>query len=201
MAEGYAESPVRDEVVYQKKLRVAQEYFSPNMSVFEFACGTGRTAIAHAAHVNHVLATDFSENMLKIAKENARVAGAENITFELTSIEALDAGTKSFDAVIGLSVLHLLEDKQRAIKKAHELLKPGGVFISSTPCLSRSSFRFKCRRVIAHWFGVGPLVRFYSAAQLEEAVVEAGFAIERRWEPSSDPLKSLFLIARKCAEP
>ena len=67
IAKRYAKSPVKNEIVYQKKLQVTQEYFKPNMKVLEFGCGTGSTAIAHASYVNHILAADFSENMLEIA--------------------------------------------------------------------------------------------------------------------------------------
>ena len=109
IAKRYAKSPVKNEIVYQKKLQVTQEYFKPNMKVLEFGCGTGSTAIAHASYVNHILATDFSENMLEIAREKARLSGIENITFELTTIENLEAASKSFNAVLGLNILHLVK--------------------------------------------------------------------------------------------
>lgn len=59
-ASGYAKSAIKDEKSYHKKLAVTQAYLRPDWSVFEFGCGTGTTAILHAPHVRHILATDIS---------------------------------------------------------------------------------------------------------------------------------------------
>ena len=195
IAKRYAKSPVKNEIVYQKKLQVTQEYFKPNMKVLEFGCGTGSTAIAHASYVNHILATDFSENMLEIAREKARLSGIENITFELTTIENLEAASKSFNAVLGLNILHLVEDKQKIMAKVHELLEPGGFFVSSTPCLANTSIFLRYLLPIANRLGIAPSVKFFSGEELETAITQAGFLIDYRWEP--DSTASLFLIAKK----
>lgn len=47
IANKYSQQPIADEVSYQKKLQVTQGYFNPEMSVLEFGCGTGLTAIIH----------------------------------------------------------------------------------------------------------------------------------------------------------
>ena len=68
IAEKYAKQPIADEASYQKKLQVTQEYFTPEMEVLEFGCGTGSTAIIHAPYVKQIRAIDISENMIAIAK-------------------------------------------------------------------------------------------------------------------------------------
>ena len=77
-ARRYARSPVSDEAAYQTKLAKTQEYFSPEMTVLEFGCGTGSTAIVHAPHVARLDAIDFSENMIAIARDKAAAAGRAN---------------------------------------------------------------------------------------------------------------------------
>lgn len=44
-AEGYAKTPISDEVTYRKKLAETQSVFSPDMHISEFGCGTGTTAV------------------------------------------------------------------------------------------------------------------------------------------------------------
>ena len=66
-------------------------------------------------------------------------------------MEEFSAPEGSYDMVLGLSILHLLEDTGAAIAKVHRMLKPGGVFITSTACLGD---RMK-------WFGyVAPVGSF-----------------------------------------
>jgi methylase of polypeptide subunit release factors len=59
------------------------------MTVLEFGCGTGSTAIAHAPYVKRILATDVSAKMIEIARANAERAGIENVTFGQAAVEEL----------------------------------------------------------------------------------------------------------------
>tara|TARA_A100001037_G_scaffold250541_1_gene233644 strand:- start:1863 stop:2468 length:606 start_codon:yes stop_codon:yes gene_type:complete len=197
MAVRFSASPVANEEIYEEKLRVSRKYFTHHTKVLEFGCGTGGTAIAHSPYVQSIVAVDFSKNMLDIAREKSDLAKVKNIEFVESGIEDLDVKDSSFDAVLGLGILHLLQSEQSVIDKVYRILQPGGVFISSTPCLSNASLLFKLRRLIAYWFGFGPLIRFYSSRCLESAILKSGFQIVHKWEPGSDPLKSIFLIARK----
>ena len=47
-AKGYAKRPVPDEAAYQRKLKMTQDYLTPDMEVLELGCGTGTTALIHA---------------------------------------------------------------------------------------------------------------------------------------------------------
>ena len=134
IANRYAKQPIADEAAYQKKLEVTRSYFRPEMEVLEFGCGTGLTAISHAPHVTHIQAIDISPKMLEIARARADEAQVNNVTFECATIESFEAPEASLDAVLGLSILHLLKDKEAAIAKVYQMLKPSGLFVSSTVC-------------------------------------------------------------------
>ena len=133
-AEGYAKRPVADEAAYRKKLRVTQEYLEQDMEVLELACGTGTTAIHHAPFVKHILAVDISRKMIEIARAKAVAENVENVTFEQSSIADLFVQDASYDVVMAHSILHLVESKEAVIARIHRMLKPGGVFVSSTIC-------------------------------------------------------------------
>lgn len=195
IADKYSKQPIADEVSYQKKLQVTQEYLKPDWSVLEFGCGTGSTAIIHAPHVKQIRAIDISSEMIKIAQGKAKVQGIENITFEQLTIEELEVESSTYDAVLGLSILHLLENKEEAIAKVHRILKPGGIFITSTTCLGDTMGWFKLIAPIGKALGFFPLVKVFTVQDLTESLTDGGFAIDYQWQPSKD--KAIFIVAKK----
>ncbi|WP_299615299.1 class I SAM-dependent methyltransferase [Pelagibius sp.] len=197
VAEGYAKKPVADEAAYQKKLQVTRGYFRPDMEVLEFGCGTGSTAIAHAPYVKHIRATDISAKMIEIAKGKAEAGKVGNVTFEQSSFDELQAPERSYDAVMGHSILHLLESKEDAIAKVHRLLKPGGVFVSSTVCIGDFMRWLRFIAPIGRFFGLMPLVKIFTEEDLVAALTAGGFAIDYRWSPKKG--KGLFIVAKKVA--
>jgi len=195
IAERYARKPVADEAAYQEKLRVTREYLRPDMEVLEFGCGTGSTAIAHAPYVKHILATDISAKMIEIARDKAAAGNVDNVTFERTAIEDLAGGDQTFDAVMGHSILHLVDDKDATISKVHALLKPGGIFVSSTACIADRMKFFKLIAPIGAFFGLIPLVRVFSRQDLIDSLTGAGFTIEHQ-QLSKNGL-TVFIVAKK----
>jgi ubiquinone/menaquinone biosynthesis C-methylase UbiE len=196
-AERYAKSPVSDEATYQKKLAETQSFLRPDMRILEFGCGTGTTAIHHAPCVQQVDAIDISENMLEIGRGKARAAGVDNITFTLGTLADFNAEEASFDAVLGLNVIHLLPDRQAALAEVARILKPGGIFVSSTVCLGHSYLRFiKLITPLGKLLGLMPDVFIMSEADLANEVKGAGFEIERQWRHGKNGI-AVFMIARK----
>ncbi len=195
IAERYSKRPVADETAYQRKLQVTREYFLPDMEVLEFGCGTGSTAIAHAPHVKHILAIDMSSKMIEIAQGKADAKNLENVTFKRSTIDELSASDQGFDAVLGLSILHLLANKDETIAKVHKMLKPGGIFVSSTACIGDTMKFFKVIAPIGKFFGLMPMLKVFTTKELEESLTVAGFAIDYQWQPGKG--KSVFIVAKK----
>jgi len=195
IAERYSRKPVADEATYQKKLEVTREHFRPDMEVLEVGCGTGSTAIAHAPYVKHIRATDISSKMIEIAKGKADAAGVDNVTFEVETVEAMRMPDDSVDVVLALSILHLLEDKEQAIAKVFRMLRPGGIFVSSTMCLGDTMKFFKLIGPIGRFLGLMPLVRVFTAKQLDESLTNGGFEIEHHSQAGKD--KAVFIVAKK----
>ncbi len=195
IADKYSKQPIADEASYRKKLKITQEYFKPDWSVLEFGCGTGSTAIIHAPHVKHLRAIDISGNMIAIAKGKAETQNINNITFEQLTIEELEVEDCTYDAVLGLSILHLLKDKEQAIAKVYKMLKPGGIFVTSTTCMGDAYSWFKLIAPIGKALGFFPLVRVFTAQHLIDSLTDAGFKIDYQWQPSKD--KAIFIIAKK----
>jgi 2-polyprenyl-3-methyl-5-hydroxy-6-metoxy-1,4-benzoquinol methylase len=167
------------------------------MKVLEFGCGTGSTALTHATHVAHIDAIDFSEKMIAIAKEKAMNQGVGNVTFRTATIEGWQAEDHRYDAILGLSILHLLEDKEAVLRKVHQLLKPDGIFISSTVCMATNRGVWRWILPLGNALGVLPLVKTFSADELMESMQQTGFSIESHWRPHPDG--SIFIVAKAVA--
>ncbi len=194
LAERYASQPIADEAAYQRKLQITRDYLRPDMDVLEFGCGTGGTAILHAPHVRQITAIDFSASMLAIARRKAAETGVGNLSFEQADITSFAAPQGSFDVILGLSILHLLADKDAVIAKVFRLLKPGGVFISSTTCVGDTMGLFKLIAPLGKAVGLLPQLDVMTTAELVASLTGAGFAIEQQWQPGRG--KAVFIVAR-----
>ena len=195
VAEKYAKQPIADEAAYQKKLAVTRDYLRPDMEVLEIGCGTGSTAICHAPYVKHIRAIDFSANMIAIAQGNAEAEHIDNVTFEQAIIEDLNSPEQSLDAVLGLSILHLLKNKEAAIAKVYQMLKPGGLFVTSTVCVGDTMGWLKLIAPIGQFLGFLPFVQFLTAQALADSLIHAGFELDYQWQPSKG--KAVFIVAKK----
>jgi len=193
VAKGYSKKPIDDEAGYQKKLQVTREYFRQDMEVLEFGCGTGSTAIAHAPYVKSILAIDVSSKMLEIAQGKAETKNIENVTFKRSSIDTLNMPNKTLDAVLGLSILHLLDNKEEVIVKVHKMLKPGGIFITNTVCIGNFMKFLKFILPVGKIFGL--IVKVFDSKELEDSLTEAGFKIDFQMQSNEGAVE--FIIATK----
>lgn len=195
VAAGYSKQPIADTESYARKLAATQALMRPDMAVLEFGCGTGSTALEHASHVARLVATDVSAAMIDIAREKAAQANINNVSFEPAGVEDFEAPDASFDMVLALNLFHLLPDRSAALAKIHRLLKPGGIFVSSTVCLADRMWFLRPIIPIMQWIGKAPYVSFLSADAMLQEVTAAGFKEQEHW--SHGRTNSLFLIATK----
>lgn len=195
IADRYSRRPISDEAVYEKKLDITRKYFRPDMEVLEIGCGTGTTAIAHAPHVGHILATDLAPRMIEIATEKAEAANIDNVTFRVSSVDVLDLPDASIDAVMAHNLLHLLEDREPAIADIQRMLKPGGVFVTSTACLGDMMLLLQLIVPVGRLLRLFPLVKVFSTAELKRSFEKFGFEIDYEWLPKKNA--AVFIVCRK----
>ena len=163
------------------------------MEVLEFGCGTGSTAITHAPYVKHIRAIDISSKMIAIAQAKADESNIDNVNFERSSIDEYSAPDRSLNVVLGLSILHLLNNKEEVIAKVHGILKPGGIFVTSTACIGDTKKYFRIIAPIGRLFGL--MLRVFTTNELEGSLIDAGFEIDHQWQSGKD--KAVFIVAKK----
>ncbi|MEL6516066.1 MAG: class I SAM-dependent methyltransferase [Pseudomonadota bacterium] len=175
IAEKYAKQPVADVPTYEHTLARTRAYLRPTDQVLELGCGTGSTALTLSQDVAQVTATDISGEMIRIAE--AKAEGFGNVAFQRAAADADEFADGAFDAVLGYNLLHLLETPMRTVLQAHRVLKPGGVFITKTPCLGDGAVWLRLVIPVMQAFGKAPYVGFPKAAELDGMMREAGFEI------------------------
>ncbi len=194
-AKRFAAAQIKDLESYERRIEAIEAALSPEARLLDMACGSGALAVRLAPKVGHIDAIDISAKMIAIARARAQEAGMDNIAFQRSSIEAFQADQASYDGVLAMSILHLLDDWRAAIAKAHALLKPGGFLASNTHCLEDEKKRLKFFVRIGVPLAIMPNIQVIPKQALLAAIRDAGFVIEDEWQKSAK--KPLFILARK----
>lgn len=95
---------------------------------------------------------DMTDEMLSLANENKRKAGAENVEFLKGEIEHIPLPDNSVDVIISNCVINLSADKDRVLNEAFRVLKPGGRFAVSD-VVTRGEMRPEIRQSVLLWVG------------------------------------------------
>lgn len=197
MADKYSRQPIANQKAYEIKLDLTREYFTPESKVLEFGCGTGSTAILHAPYVQQIDAIDVSSEMIRIARDKLAPEGLENVRFEVADMDSYQTQPETYDAALGLNILHLLDNRMAAMGRVYEALKPGGYFISSTMCL-REKLMFRLMEPLfplMHTLGQWPHVFRFTAKRLQDDIESIGFKTVHYWQPGNGPV--LFIVGQK----
>ena len=183
-----------------KIIGLSKKYLNPNSVVLDYGCATGSIALEIASLTKEVHGIDISSNMVEIAKTKADERNIKNVGFTWAAIFDESLGNESFDVILSLSILHLVEDSAQVMDRVNRLLKPGGIFISATPCLGERTFLSVLMNVpifLLSNVGVIPSITFFSASSLTALITNSGFQTIEQQDLSVRPLRECFIVARK----
>lgn len=116
--------------VYKNLGKVIAEEIDSEDTVLECACGTGAISRHIAPKCRLLVATDYSEGMLKQTKKNLK--DFHNVIIKRADITQLNCRDARFDKVVAGNVVHLLADPYRAVRELERVCKPGGKIIIPT---------------------------------------------------------------------
>lgn len=134
-AKRYDYSERQFESVFKEVVSKTKEYLNTSDEVMDFGCATGTKTLELAGATKQIHGLDISDEMIKAARKKKNELKITNASFIQGSIFNKDFEKASFDKIISFGVIHLLDDKEKVIQRIHELLKPGGLFVSTTACL------------------------------------------------------------------
>jgi arsenite methyltransferase len=144
--------------------------------VLDLGSGGGIDVLLSARRVGptgRAYGLDMTDEMLSLARENQRKAGVENVEFLKGEIEHIPLPDSSVDVVISNCVINLSSDKDRVLKEAFRVLKPGGRFAVSD-VVTRGEVPEGVRQNMLLWVGciAGALDDYQYVAKLARAGFE-----------------------------
>jgi arsenite methyltransferase len=148
----------------------------PGESVLDLGSGGGIDVLLSAKRVGptgKAYGLDMTDDMLVLARENQRQAGVTNVEFLKGEIENIPLPDNSVDVIISNCVINLSADKDRVLREAFRVLKPGGRFAVSDVVV-RGSVPDEVRKSMLLWVGciAGALEENEYAAKLSRAGFE-----------------------------
>ena len=198
IAPKYAADPIKDVGGYERTLVRTRHFLKSTDTVLELGCGTGTTALRLAPHVKRLIATDLSGEMIAIARDKAAARDCRSVEFSVGTPDSAAWPDGTFDAVLAFNLLHLVAGRANALAQVSRLLKPGGLFVSKTPCLSEMNRLIRFALPVMQFVGKAPHVDCFTADELERDIVAAGMTIVERARHGSgrkDP--RIFLVGQK----
>jgi SAM-dependent methyltransferase len=128
---------------------------SPGETVLDLGSGGGIDVLLSARRVGpggKAYGLDMTDEMLALARENQRKAGLANVEFLKGEIENVPLPDRSVDVVISNCVINLSADKDKVLREAFRVLRPGGRFAVSDVVV-RGEIPPEIRRSLELWAG------------------------------------------------
>jgi len=143
-------------------------------TVLDLGSGAGADVLISARRVGQTgraIGLDMTDEMLELARTNARDAGIDNVEFVKGYIEEIPLADESVDVVISNCVINLAADKRKVLAETARVLKPGGRFAVSD-VIADPDMDEATRADMQEWTGciAGALTR----AEFEEALAASG---------------------------
>ncbi len=111
---------------FKKFSQLLAPYLNKNMRVLEIGCGIGQLSYLLADSVAHFVATDFSEEMIKVCNKQSK----PNLTFKVEDGGNLSFDDDSFQCVIIANVLHIVPNANQIIGEVKRVLQDDGIIFA-----------------------------------------------------------------------
>jgi len=148
---------------------------NPGEVVLDLGSGGGIDVLLSAKRVGptgKAYGLDMTDEMLALANENKHKAGAANVEFLKGEIENIPLPDNSVDVIISNCVINLSADKDRVLREAFRVLKPGGR-LAVSDVVTRGVISEEIRKSVLLW--VGCIAGALDKAEYREKLAEAGF--------------------------
>lgn len=198
MATSYDREERKASKKQQQILQLIESELKLTDTVLDFGCATGLFSVAIAPKVKAVHGTDISSRMIEQANTKAEKAGVTNVTFTQDFLEKSSLHKKQFNLIIILHVLHLVDDPKATLKRLAELLQPGGILVTVTPCLGKKPL-LKTILIFLSRFGLVPKMHAFHPNQLKAIFQECQLEITLDDTITNSPSEQI-IVAKKAQD-
>ena len=192
----YYEGQEGKELKENRAFEETKKHLKDTYVVLDFGCGVGLISNEIAKMVKEVHGIDISSKMIEFAKNNAAELKIKNVNFSKATIFDNEYKNETFDVITAYSVLHLLEDPNPDVRKINKLLKPGGLFISETPCLGQKKGFVSSFLTFLSKIKLVPKIKPLKFSDIENLLEENNFQIIEKKE-FVDTVPNYFIVVKK----
>ncbi|MFK7803409.1 MAG: class I SAM-dependent methyltransferase [Anaerolineae bacterium] len=181
---------------YSKTLFEIKRHLKSSDVVLDFGCASGEFSLDIAADITYLHGIDTSGRMIDLAKKKLQGRRHQNASFSHADLFDESIEKYRYSAVVALNVLHLVDDLPAILDRLTDLLPPGGLLISTTPCLGERRKLLRATINIMSKVGVAPTVSDLTTAGLKQMITESQFELVET-AIHNEAFSELWLVARK----
>lgn len=174
---------------YRKEISITAEKFISSLkgNILDVGCGSGRNFMK--VEDLKWYACDFSSEMLKYAKENAKSMGLD-IELKKCRSSKIEYSDNFFDGVICFAVMHCIntdDERKKTIEEIFRVLKPNGLALISSWGFKSPQLKNKEKESCVYWTKrQGEKIKrynyVYDLKELEDLCRSVGFEVVKSWE-------------------
>jgi ubiquinone/menaquinone biosynthesis C-methylase UbiE len=147
----------------------------PGETILDLGSGGGIDVLLSARRVGptgKVYGLDMTDEMLALARENQKKAGATNVEFLKGEIEKIPLPDNSVDVILSNCVINLAADKDKVLREAFRVLRPGGR-VAVSDVVVRGAVPAEVRKSVELW--IGCLAGALEESEYRSKLTKAGF--------------------------
>lgn len=180
------------EEAYKSSINKSLQYINSDSHVLDLACGTGILSLALAKYASKITGIDISGKMIEVAQKKAKNQNVGNVEFLVADAYQIDYPENSFDVILLFNTLHVVQEPESVLRKAHSLLKPEGKLVMATDCYSETLFG-----VIKIWLtiqklltkiGIIPILSFFKKTDIDKILETCNYKILERDDLHVNPV-------------
>lgn len=189
------------DTTYDTIIANTPKYLNKEDVILDFACATGLYSIAFASQVKYIDAFDLSPKMIELARKEAKIHQINNVSFSCSTLEGAALAPEKYDVILALNILLYFKDVKSVTQQLHRLLKPNGILITSTACLTekRSFLAVIATSIIfiLKKLQILPYLKFLKMDELEQTIGQSGFEILETEIIMDSPATEYYIVGKK----
>ena len=172
----------------------SKEFLEQDNYLLDLGCGSGAITNKLTKEAKAIDAIDISSGMLEFAKRQAEENSIGKNYIQI-SIFAERFKDETFDVILAFNVLHYIEDMPNHVVRINSLLKPNGIFISSTACMKEKRSLIRYLVSFLSKTGLVPKMISYKKVELETLIENGNFEVIKSERISKLP--EYFIVMKK----
>lgn len=184
----------KSENIYEKVIKLTKNEIDKSQILLDIGTGTGAIPIALTNSIGKIIATDYSEEMIKKANVKITESKINNIIFKVQDCYNINFKNEMFDVILAANILHLLDEPEQFLNSIKRFLKPNGKLIIPN-FMNSENIKTKIISRIMKYKG-HPIITKFNSKSMTNLIEKCGYKVEKKILLSGI-MPMLFIVAKK----